>query len=154
ESLRDQLGVPHMFSDTDRGALYGIGYATAQDPGKEYLAFQPKGGEDLAVELSAGTYGNEWLEPVQGQSAARGEVLAPGGLERFNAPFPGPALLYLAAAKNEPPDHYYPPSDSQGGWRTLVTRNVLPSPAQKAAVSHTTGLDTDKLVDAWKYVES
>jgi CubicO group peptidase (beta-lactamase class C family) len=50
--------------------------------------------------------------------------------------------------------HYYPPPESHGGWRTLVTRNVVPSLEQKAAVLSTTGLDTDKLVDAWNYVES
>ena len=49
---------------------------------------------------------------------------------------------------------YYPPPESLGGWRTLVTKNVAPSPQQKAAVLTTTGLDTDKLVEAWKYVES
>src|SRR5262245_33498331 len=33
ELLRDQWGVPHVFSDTDRGAMYGLGYATAQERG-------------------------------------------------------------------------------------------------------------------------
>lgn len=31
ELLRDRWGVPHVFADTDAGALYGLGYATAQD---------------------------------------------------------------------------------------------------------------------------
>jgi acyl-homoserine lactone acylase PvdQ len=31
ELLRDQWGVPHVFAKTDAGALYGLGYATAQD---------------------------------------------------------------------------------------------------------------------------
>ncbi|UCG46807.1 MAG: penicillin acylase family protein [Phycisphaerales bacterium] len=29
--LRDSWGVPHVFSDTDAGAMYGLGYATAED---------------------------------------------------------------------------------------------------------------------------
>jgi penicillin G amidase len=33
ELLRDTWGVPHVFSDTDRGAMYGLGYATAQERG-------------------------------------------------------------------------------------------------------------------------
>src|SRR5512141_1393885 len=33
ELLRDTWGVPHVFSDTDCGAMYGLGYATAQERG-------------------------------------------------------------------------------------------------------------------------
>lgn len=33
EYLRDRWGIPHIFSDTDAGALYGLGYATAQERG-------------------------------------------------------------------------------------------------------------------------
>jgi len=49
---------------------------------------------------------------------------------------------------------YYPPSESKGGWRALVTKNAAPTAAQKAAVLKAAGLETDQLVDAWKYVES
>jgi penicillin amidase len=31
ELLRDRWGVPHVYSDTDAGAMYGLGYATAED---------------------------------------------------------------------------------------------------------------------------
>ncbi len=31
ELIRDQWGVPHIFSETDIGAMYGLGYATAED---------------------------------------------------------------------------------------------------------------------------
>ncbi len=31
ELLRDRWGVPHVFAPTDAGAMYGLGYATAQD---------------------------------------------------------------------------------------------------------------------------
>ena len=33
ELLRDQWGVPHIFAETDAGAMYGLGYATAEDRG-------------------------------------------------------------------------------------------------------------------------
>src|SRR5512133_1735226 len=33
ELLRDTWGVPHVFSDTDRGAMYGLGHVTAQERG-------------------------------------------------------------------------------------------------------------------------
>ncbi len=31
EILRDKWGIPHVFADTDAGAFYGLGYATAED---------------------------------------------------------------------------------------------------------------------------
>ena len=31
ELLRDRWGVPHVFSTTDGGAMYGLGYAAAED---------------------------------------------------------------------------------------------------------------------------
>ncbi|MEN6337514.1 MAG: penicillin acylase family protein [Phycisphaerales bacterium] len=31
EMLRDSWGVPHIFADSDAGAMYGLGYAAAQD---------------------------------------------------------------------------------------------------------------------------
>ncbi len=33
ELLRDTWGIPHVFSATDAGAMYGLGYATAQERG-------------------------------------------------------------------------------------------------------------------------
>lgn len=33
ELLRDPWGVPHVFSDTDAGAMYGLGWAVAEDRG-------------------------------------------------------------------------------------------------------------------------
>ena len=33
ELVRDRWGVPHVFAETDAGAMYGLGYATAEDRG-------------------------------------------------------------------------------------------------------------------------
>ncbi len=33
EWLRDQWGIPHIYSETDAGSLYGLGYATAEERG-------------------------------------------------------------------------------------------------------------------------
>ncbi len=49
---------------------------------------------------------------------------------------------------------YYPPPESKGGWQTLVTKNTAPTAAQKSAVLNAAGLDTDRLVAAWNYVQS
>jgi len=33
ELVRDSWGIPHIFADTDAGAMYGLGYATAEERG-------------------------------------------------------------------------------------------------------------------------
>ena len=40
---------------------------------------------------------------------------------------------------------YFPPAESAGGWRSLVTRNTTPSSAQIAEIRQKTGLDWNKL---------
>jgi penicillin G amidase len=37
ELLRDSWGIPHVFSETDAGAMYGLGYATAQERGFQMI---------------------------------------------------------------------------------------------------------------------
>ena len=49
---------------------------------------------------------------------------------------------------------YFPQPGSQGGWRTLVPANAIASPEQKASILQYTGLDWDKLLDAWMYCTS
>ena len=39
ELLRDAWGVPHVFADTDQGAMYGLGYASAEDRGYQMTYF-------------------------------------------------------------------------------------------------------------------
>ncbi len=39
ELLRDAWGVPHVFADTDQGAMYGLGYACAGDRGFQMYYF-------------------------------------------------------------------------------------------------------------------
>ncbi|MFN3650883.1 MAG: DUF6298 domain-containing protein [Armatimonadota bacterium] len=73
--------------------LASTGYCLA-DPGQEYLVYLPAGGA-VIVDLSAaaGELTAEWLNPVEGGTAA-GTV--PGGARReLRAPFSGPAVLYL-----------------------------------------------------------
>src|SRR5688572_28035651 len=33
ELIQDTWGIPHVFADTDAGAMYGLGYATAEERG-------------------------------------------------------------------------------------------------------------------------
>ena len=39
ELIRDAWGVPHVFAETDQGAMYGLGYACAEDRGYQMTYF-------------------------------------------------------------------------------------------------------------------
>lgn len=49
---------------------------------------------------------------------------------------------------------YYPPSESEGGWRSLISPNDTPTTEERQKIIQTAGLDWDKLYEAWKYCES
>jgi len=69
------------------------------NPSREYLVYQPKGGEVFSVELSAGTYRYEWFDPLKGDGMGKGSIQAGRGVREFKNPFAGDAALYL---KEEP----------------------------------------------------
>lgn len=46
---------------------------------------------------------------------------------------------------------YYPPPESQGGWRTLLPAQGPPDAAQKTKIRRLAGVDWDKLAAAWEY---
>src|SRR5437899_3193544 len=47
--------------------------------------------------------------------------------------------------------NYFPPPESQGGWRSLLPENGDPDADGKAQIRKTAGIDWDKLAEAWKY---
>ncbi|MBI3461870.1 MAG: serine hydrolase, partial [Planctomycetes bacterium] len=49
---------------------------------------------------------------------------------------------------------YFPPPEAEGDWRSLVPANATPTAVQEQAVLEKSGLDWDKLADAWGYVQS
>lgn len=50
------------------------------------------------------------------------------------------ALAIVFAGQAAPGDQdYFPPPESQGGWRTLVSANTAPSPEQRAALRERVG---------------
>jgi len=57
------------------------------------------------------------------------------------------------AAQAAPPalSDYFPPDEEQGGWRSLLPETGEPDSAGKARIKETTGVDWDKLEDAWKF---
>jgi hypothetical protein len=97
--LADRMNLVAM---TPRPALASTGYCLAA-PGVEYLAYQPKAGEAFTVELVAGVYELTWIDPaVEDATDAGGDkrrrVESAGGVERFQPPFDGPAVLHLKRA--------------------------------------------------------
>jgi CubicO group peptidase (beta-lactamase class C family) len=49
---------------------------------------------------------------------------------------------------------YFPPPESQGGWRSVVAANAAPSSEQKTLIRERAGLDWDRLNEAWQYSKS
>jgi CubicO group peptidase (beta-lactamase class C family) len=65
------------------------------------------------------------------------------------------APTFAAADDKKPakPDltNYYPPPESKGGWRTLLPEKGEPNAAQKEEILKKTGVDWDKLNEAWQF---
>ncbi|HEV3417920.1 MAG TPA: serine hydrolase [Pirellulales bacterium] len=60
------------------------------------------------------------------------------------------------AADDKPRDRpalvdYFPPSEEQGGWRSLLPEQGEPDREQKARIREVAGVDWDKLREAWNY---
>jgi len=86
---------------TPQEKLASTGYCLA-NPAKEkaeYLVYLPGGGR-VTVDLSAagGMLAVEWCDPKTGNTVAAAAV-AGGATREFSAPFPGDAVLYLAASR-------------------------------------------------------
>ena len=63
------------------------------------------------------------------------------------------------AAEDRPRDRaalvsYFPPSEDQGGWRSLLPEQGEPDRDQKARIREVAGVDWDKLHEAWQYNEA
>jgi CubicO group peptidase (beta-lactamase class C family) len=56
-----------------------------------------------------------------------------------------------AAGKQAVLTDYFPPSESKGGWRTLLPAKGEPSAEQKAKIRSVAGINWDKLKEAWEY---
>ena len=103
EAVRSAMGCIRRFAErldlaclTPHPELASSAFCLA-NPSREYLSYQPKGGEPLSVELTAGTYRYEWFDPVKGESFGKGSIQAARGAREFKIPFAGDAVLYLKA---------------------------------------------------------
>ncbi|MCC6445844.1 MAG: carbohydrate-binding protein [Armatimonadetes bacterium] len=74
--------------------LSSTGYCLA-NPGKEYLAYLPDGGE-VTVDLTAtkGRLASVWLHPIEGTETP-GETVEGGDRHSFKSPFDGDAVLHI-----------------------------------------------------------
>jgi hypothetical protein len=103
EVLRKQIGYANRFFNngevefeqmSPNNDLVNRGFALV-DPGSEYVIYLPKGG---IVEVDLGstkeTFNVKWFNPRMGTFTK--DIPVTGGKRlRFNAPFPGDAVLYL-----------------------------------------------------------
>lgn len=91
QALAQRVNLQSM---TPRGDLASTGFALAE-PGVEYVVYAPAGG-NVSVNLSGtvGTFGAEWIRPVQGVVTAAGDVTG-GATVSITAPFTGAAVLHL-----------------------------------------------------------
>ncbi|MDI9430708.1 MAG: DUF6298 domain-containing protein [Planctomycetota bacterium] len=89
--MADRMNLARM---TPRNDLASTTYCLA-NPGREYLVYQPRENEGFSIELIAGTYRFEWLDPTEGTTVDRGQIEVSDGYRRFEASQKGDAVLYL-----------------------------------------------------------
>gem|GEM_PF-482883 len=102
ESVRRAMGQARRLADRidlramrPHGELSSTGYCLAH-PGKEYVVYQPKAGEEISLRLEAGSYRREWLDPERGDAVLEDSIEAVGGALGLKAPGVGSdAVLYL-----------------------------------------------------------
>jgi hypothetical protein len=104
DPIRRSMGYTHRYAEKmnliatrPRNNLASTKYCLA-NPGIEYLVYNPEADKpSITVNLKAGTYKYEWLNPDNGKIVAEGTIKANGGEKKFEAPFKGDAVLYLKA---------------------------------------------------------
>jgi spore germination protein YaaH/predicted DNA-binding transcriptional regulator AlpA len=125
ESVRNAMGATRLLAQhvnlagmSPHGELSSTHYCLA-NPSVEYLVYQPKPGDAVALELKAGTYRYEWLNPSTGASTENGRFDALDGKREFKAPFEGESALYLNAvhSASRPTVYAWFPAHF-GSWRT------------------------------------
>lgn len=78
--------------------------------------------------------------------------MASGGNTWWKVDYQGPLIGWSPQSQIEPA--YFPPSESAGGWRSLVSLNATPTATQKTNVRNKAELDWDKLKLANDYSHS
>jgi hypothetical protein len=89
--LAERMNLARMIPRND---LSSTGFCLA-NPGHEYLVYQPAPGAKFILQLKPGNYQFEWFNPVDGKTAAAGQIKIESGASQFKAPFENDAVLYL-----------------------------------------------------------
>jgi hypothetical protein len=106
DPIRRSLGYTRGYAEKmnltamkPRNNLASTKYCLA-NPGAEYLVYNPEqDNPSITVNLKAGTYKYEWLNPDNGKVASKGTIKAAGGEKKLEAPFKGDGVLYLKAKR-------------------------------------------------------
>ena len=105
EPVRQAMGVARQLADRldlaamlPHGELASSGFCLAA-PGREYVVYLPDGG-GVEVELPAGSYRVEWLQPVSGEATPGQALTVADGQQNLSAPLAGPAVVHLVRAKD------------------------------------------------------
>jgi len=100
------------------------------EPRKAYVIYLPEGDTvSLDLRTDSTTYRVEWIQPVEG-SAIVGATVSGGAMREFKKPNGAGAVLFLQASSDRAAipqavlslssaTAYFPPPESQGGWRKL-----------------------------------
>jgi len=102
EVIRDAMGSTLTYANrmnlvamTPQPNLSSTQYCLAS-PGIEYLVYQPSAGT-FSLDVLAGKYEYEWLDPSTNRIRSSGSVSVSGGKHSLTPPFNGDAVLYLHA---------------------------------------------------------
>jgi hypothetical protein len=108
--IRDAMGSTLTYANrmnlvamTPQSQLSSTHYCLA-NPGSEYLFYQPSTGA-FTVNVLAGTYQYEWLDPSTNKISQSGTVAVSGGNRSLDPPFRGDAVLYLHTATDREENH-------------------------------------------------
>jgi hypothetical protein len=102
DGIRDAMGSSLTYANrmnliamTPQPTLSSTQYCLA-NRASEYLVYQPSGGS-FTLDLLAGTYRYEWLDPSTNKIVSSGSVSVSGGTRLLTPPLSGDAVLYLHA---------------------------------------------------------
>lgn len=104
--IRDAMGMTWTYANrmnlaamTPQPALSSTHFCLA-NPGTEYLVYQPYV-RQFTLNLAAGSYHYEWLNPVTNRISSSGMISVTGGSHTFSPAFSGEAVLYLHVAAHK-----------------------------------------------------
>ena len=103
EPIRKSMGYALQFAqrmDLNNSKPMAPDYCLA-NPGKQYLAFQPKKGEPIKLNLKPGTYRYEWFDPASGKTVSKGKTSAKKTETTFKSPVDGEGVLYVYSRRTK-----------------------------------------------------